>query len=218
MPNIRIVVASKHLIVRTALAKLLKTILGFEVVTETDLSQLSEAAKKVPRAVFVIELSDATPGALRAVATLMDADSSAAVVILLPTYNPRHIRTLGAGGVKAFLLRSASDSELCDAIRLADSHKRSLDSRVNLLDLVLPSNTSEKRQLKPLSRREAQVLRLIALGFTTGAIASRLSVSARTVQTYRERIYEKLQCRTRVDLVHYAIAHGILRDAVENAF
>jgi len=120
--------------------------------------------------------------------------------------------------VKDFLLRSASNSELYDAIRLADSHKGSLDPRVNSMELVLPRNISEKRQLKPLSGREAQVLRLIALGFTTGAIASRLSISARTVQTYRERIYEKLQCQTRVDLVHYAIAHGILRDAVQNAF
>ena len=224
MPNIRIVVASKYPIVRTALATLLKTILGFEVVAETDLSQLSKVAKKMPRAVFVIELSDVGPGdmpsstTLRAVATLIDAARSAAVVILSPTHNPRYIRTLRAAGVKTFLLRSASNSELYDAIRLADRHKRSLDPRVNSIELVLPSNTSEKRQLKPLSGREAQVLRLIALGFTTGAIASRLSISARTVQTYRERIYEKLQCQTRVDLVHYAIAHGILRDAVQNAF
>jgi DNA-binding NarL/FixJ family response regulator len=71
---------------------------------------------------------------------------------------------------------------------------------------------------KPHTRRlsvgEAQVLRNIAQGFTTKAIAQTLGVGERTVETYRERIYNKLELRSRVDLVHYAIAFGML-DIVE---
>jgi two-component system, NarL family, response regulator NreC len=67
-----------------------------------------------------------------------------------------------------------------------------------------------KPQAKRLSGREAQVLRGVAQGLTTKAIAVKLGVSERTIQTYRERIYEKLELRTRADLVHYAIAHGML--------
>jgi two-component system response regulator NreC len=63
--------------------------------------------------------------------------------------------------------------------------------------------------LKQLSRREIEVLRAIALGFTTREISGELNLSVRTVQTYRERIYEKLALQTRADLVHYALAHGL---------
>ncbi|PYU54705.1 MAG: hypothetical protein DMG55_30530 [Acidobacteria bacterium] len=63
---------------------------------------------------------------------------------------------------------------------------------------------------KRLSDRESQVLKEIARGFTMRLIAKNLGVSEKTVQTYRARIYEKLELRTRADLVHYAIAHGLL--------
>jgi len=208
------VVASKHPIVRTALGTLLTKISDFEVVAETDPSELLEAAKRLPRGVFVIELGDPEPDGLRTVAALRHAAPAGSVVILSSIQNPSYIRTLLAAGVKAFLLRSANNSELYDAIRAAYRHKRYLDPRLSdsIAELVLGRNNvgSDKVKPKPLSGREAEVLRLIARGFTTGVIASRLKVSARTVQTYRERIYEKLEFRTRADLVHYALIHGIL--------
>jgi DNA-binding NarL/FixJ family response regulator len=73
-----------------------------------------------------------------------------------------------------------------------------------------------KPKVTRLSGRESQVLREIAIGFTSKSIAKRLGVSAKTIQTYRARIYDKLELRTRADLVHYAIAHGIL-DSVESS-
>ena len=60
------------------------------------------------------------------------------------------------------------------------------------------------------SRREVEVLRAVALGFTTREISKELKVSQKTVQTYRERIYKKLALQTRADLVHYALAHGLI--------
>jgi len=62
---------------------------------------------------------------------------------------------------------------------------------------------------KHLSRREVEVLRAIALGFTTREISTEMDLSPKTVQTYRERIYKKLALRTRADLVHYALAHRL---------
>jgi two-component system, NarL family, response regulator NreC len=219
VPNIRLVVASKDPIFRTALGALLKGIEGFEVVAETEPSGLAEAATKLVRGVILVELPESGADGLRTLATLMQAAPSAAVVVLSSNQNLGYIRTMLATGIKAYLLRSASNSELYKAIRVASRQRRYLDPRLgdSLAELRLGRNAASGRQrLNSLSARESEVLRDVARGFTTRAIASRLSVSERTVQTYRERIYEKLQLRARADLVNYAIAHGML-DSVDIA-
>jgi DNA-binding NarL/FixJ family response regulator len=219
VPNIRIVVASTDPIVRSALGALLKEIKGFEVVAETEPSRLAEAAVKLVPGVILVALTGSEAEGLRTVASVMQAAPAAAVVILSSNQNLGYIRTMLATGIKAYLLRSASNSELYKAIRVAYRHRRYLDPRLgdSVAELRLGRNAASGRQrVNSLSARESEVLRYVARGFTTRAIASRLSVSERTVQTYRERIYEKLQLRVRADLVNYAIAHGML-DSVEIA-
>lgn len=109
---------------------------------------------------------------------------------------------------------SADNSELYEAIRLAHRGRRYLDPRLSdsITDLLLGGASMPIRRphAKRFSGREAQVLKEIARGFTMKLIAKNLGVSEKTVQTYRARIYEKLELRTRADLVHYAIAHGLL--------
>ena len=69
---------------------------------------------------------------------------------------------------------------------------------------------ASRAQGRPLSAREAQVLRAVARGFTSDEIGRQLQLSAKTVETYRGRIYEKLGLHSRADLVHYALAAGLL--------
>jgi two-component system response regulator NreC len=76
-------------------------------------------------------------------------------------------------------------------------------------ELTKTQPTKQERQ-KQLSEREWQVLRLIALGYTNQQIADRLSLSVKTVETYRARIADKLGLRTRAELVKYALQHGLL--------
>ena len=122
-------------------------------------------------------------------------------------------------GVRAYIVRSAENSELYDAIRAVHRGRRYLDPQLSdsITDMLLGRKTAaiRKPQVKRLSAREAQVLRGVAQGLTAKAIAAKLGVSEKTIQTYRERIYNKLELRTRADLVHYAIAHGML-NSLEN--
>lgn len=212
--NIRLLIASEHPIVRTALAKLLNGIPGFEVSGEVDLPKITEAAGELSPQVFLIELSEAIIPGLRSVTALLRAIPTAAVAVLSANENPSFVRSLLAIGVRAYVLRSASNSELYEAIRAAHRGRRYLDPRLSdsITDMLLGRKTAriKKPQVKRLSGREAQVLRGVAQGLTARAIAVKLGVSERTVQTYRERIYEKLELRTRADLIHYAIAHGML--------
>ena len=214
MPKIRLLIASEHPIVRTGLGKLLETIRDFEVVAEVDLSHLVKAASDISPEVFLVELTEAGLAGLHAIAALMGAVPTAAVVVFSSNENPSYVRSMLAMGIRAYVLRSATNPELFEAIRTVHRGRRYLDHRLSdsITDMLLGRKTGpiRKPQVKRLSGREAQVLREVAQGFTTKAIAVKLGVSERTIQTYRERIYEKLELRTRADLVHYAIAHGML--------
>jgi len=214
MPRIRLLIASQHPIVRTALGTLLKGVRDFDVVGEVDLPHLVKTAREVLPEVFLVELTEAGLVGLRAVGELMRVSPDAAVVVLSSNENPSYIRSMLASGVKAYVLRSATNPELYEAIRTAHRGRRYIDPRLSdsITDLLLGSKRTGMRKphTKRLSEREAQVVREIARGFTAKAIAKKLGISEKTIQTYRERIYNKLELRTRADLVHYAIVHGML--------
>jgi maleate isomerase len=111
-------------------------------------------------------------------------------------------------------LKTAAQSELFHALREVYRGRPFLDPRLACsatYHLFSASSDAVQRgkRRKKLSRRETEVLNAIALGHTTKEIALDLEVSEKTVQTYRERIYTKLELQTRSDLVHYALAHGL---------
>jgi two-component system, NarL family, response regulator NreC len=217
MPKIRVLIASQHPIVRTGLGTLLNGTRDFEVVAKVDLSDIVKAGRELSPDVFLLELTEAGVAGLQATAALLSAAATAAVVVLSSNENPSYVRSLFAIGIRAYVARSANNSELYEAIRTVHRGRRYLDPRLSdsITDMLVGRKTAQirKSHVKRLSGREAQVLRGVARGFTTKAIAVKLGVSEKTVQTYRERIYEKLELRTRADLVHYAIAHGILNSA-----
>jgi two-component system, NarL family, response regulator NreC len=219
MPKIRLLIASKHPIVRTGLGKLLNGTRDFEVIAEVDLSDIVKAGLKLSPDVFLIELTEAGLVGLQSTAALMRRITTAAVVVLSSNENPSYVRSLLAIGIRAYVARSANNSELYEAIRTVRRGRRYLDPRLSdsITDMLVGRKTAgiRKPQVKRLSGREAQVLQGVVRGFTTKAIAVKLGVGERTIQTYRERIYEKLELRTRADLVHYAIAHGML-DSTES--
>lgn len=220
MPKIRLLIASQHPIVRSGLRMLLNDVRDFEVVAEVDLPEIVKASRESLPEISLIELTEAGLAGLQAIAALMRAAPTAAVAVLSSNENPSYVRSMLAIGVRAYVLRSAVNAELYEAIRTVHRGRRYLDPRLSdsITDMLLGRKTAaiRKPQAKRLSGREAQVLRGVARGFTTKAIAKKLGVSDRTIQTYRERIYNKLELRTRADLVHYAIAHGML-NSDENA-
>jgi DNA-binding NarL/FixJ family response regulator len=220
MPKIRLLIASAHVIVRTALGTLLKGVRDFDVVGEVDLSHLVRTPVQLSPDVFLVELTEAGLRGLRLAANLMRAAPEAAAVILTSNENPSYVKSILAMGVRGYVLRSARNEELYEAIRIVYRGRRYIDPGLSdsIAEMLLgrAGAMMHKPKVTRLSSRESQVLREIAIGFTSKSIAKRLGVSAKTIQTYRARIYDKLELRTRADLVHYAIAHGIL-DSVESS-
>lgn len=212
MDKIRLLLVSDYRLTRTGLRQMLNQVPDFEVVAETDNpGQVRESLQRSTPDVIVLEITIPGPHGLRTAAKL--AQETGRVVVISSNENITYVRSMLNAGVLGYVLRKASDTELFLAVRNAQQGRRYIDPRLSdsLADVLLGRNSGSARGNEGrLSNRELQVLRAIARGFTSQEVAQQLKLSTKTVETYRSRIYDKLGLKTRADLVHYAIAVGLL--------
>lgn len=212
--RIPILIASDRQIVRTGLEMMLSVVSDFDVVDHCDFASLSELRRQFSSAAIVLEFCG-SDSALPVVGELMRSDPECSAILLTTNDNPSFVRCVLATGVKGYVLKTANPSELYEAVRQVHAGHRYLDQRLSdvLSDVLLTPGKRRARHRKPsLSKRELEVLRAVAYGFTSKQIAEDLGVTEKTVYTYRSRICEKLHLRSRSDLVQYAIAAGLRRD------
>jgi two-component system, NarL family, response regulator NreC len=146
---------------------------------------------------------------MRVLVTVLAVVPRVRILVVGASESRTFVRAVHATGAMGYILKSGTESELFQAIKQVYGGRRFIDPRLERsLSDHLRSPISLPRG-KHLSQREVEVLRAIALGFTTREISDELDLSEKTVQTYRERIYKKLALHTRADLVHYALAHGL---------
>ena len=128
-----------------------------------------------------------------------------------------YLREALAAGAAGYVLKRAADTELTNAIRAvhqggtylhSDHMKVLLEARSAVKDETDPLSESEPS----LSRREQQVLKLVALGYTNKQAADELDLSVKTVETYRSRLMSKLEMHSRAELVRYAMQRGMLNE------
>ena len=137
------------------------------------------------------------------------------VLVLSMHDDPAYLRSVLASGASGYVSKRAIDTELLAAIRAVHRGGVFIDpslAHVFVRDVLDKPATADgpSRSLKILSERERQVLGLVAQGYGTQEIAKQLLVSAKTVETYRARIAEKLGLRTRNEIVRFAIQMGLL--------
>lgn len=114
-------------------------------------------------------------------------------------------------GVTGYVLKRSSENELLLALRSAARGLKFLDSTlIGEIALEGAQQASPLEHKNQLSKRELQVLKRIVQGYTSQEITRQLELSTKTVETYRARIYEKLELRNRAELVRYAINFGLI--------
>lgn len=214
MGKIRVLVASDYTMVRSGLRQLLKMDDVFDVLlADADTGKgLARICQTLSPDVLLIEVAKNHSSTLRVPANVLSCMPHLRILVLSTNENASYVRTAFATGVLGYILKSAPQSELLQAVKQVYRCQRFVDPRLkdSLSEQLLgPFTTPEVQPIKHLSRREIEVLRAVALGFTTREISKELRLSQRTVQTYRERIYKKASLKTRADLVHYALAHGL---------
>ena len=215
MGKIRVLVASDYEMVRSGLRQLLTIDEAFDLLpTSADIGNgLPHLCQTLSPDVLLIEVATYSSSTLRIPANVLASVPHMRILVLSTIDNAAYVRAIFATGVLGYILKFAAQSELVQALKQVNRGRRFIDPRLDdsLFEYLLsPITTHATKPIKYLSRRESEVLRSIALGFTTREISKELKVSQKTVQTYRERIYKKLGLRSRADLVHYALAHGLL--------
>lgn len=214
MGKIRVLVASDYEMVRSGLRQLLKIDEAFdplptEVDTGKDLLRICQAL--LPD-VLLIDVATNSSSTLSVPANILLSVPHLRILVISTNENTTYVRAVFASGVLGYILKSAAQSELFHAVKQVYRGRRFIGLRLrNSLSehLMAPTTAPDSPSIKHLSKREIEVLRAVALGFTTSEISNELRLSPRTVQTYRERIYKKLVLHTRADLVHYALAQGL---------
>ena len=214
--KIRVMIADDHAILRAGLTMLVNTQADMEVVSEAaDGVTAVQAATDTRPDVALLDLTMPRVGGMEALREMARRCRGTRVLVLTMHEDPAYLRSALAAGASGYLLKKAVDSELIAAIRAVDRGGTFVDPRLAdvLVQDVLAKKgprTDPKRPVRILSDRELQVLRLVALGYTSAQIAQRIHVGVKTVETYRSRVAEKLGLRTRRDVIRFAMQMGLL--------
>jgi len=115
-------------------------------------------------------------------------------------------------GAVGYILKEAAESEIVQAVREVAAGGRYVHPALGARLVAAEAQARARADADPLSDREREVLRLLALGHTNQEIAKLLYISVRTAETHRAHIMQKLRLSTRAELVRHAIANGLLDD------
>jgi DNA-binding NarL/FixJ family response regulator len=212
--RIRVLLADDHAIVRSGLKALLSAEPDVQVVGEASTGREAiEKAEALHPDVAVMDISMPDMDGLEATRAIRQRGLPTQVVILTVHADDEYLFQALDAGACSYVGKSASDTDLLEAIRLAARGQVFLyPSAVRrVLTQYVQGGGHRGRLPEQLSPREQEVLRLTAAGYTNREIAQALGISPKTVDTYRQRIMEKLGLGRRSELVRYALRRGLLR-------
>jgi DNA-binding NarL/FixJ family response regulator len=211
--SIRVLVVDDHAIVRSGLRRVLDA--------EPDIETVSEA-ENADRAVFeamehkpdIVLMDVVMPGksGIEGLPALLQAVPSTQVLILSMQDDPRYVREAFEAGASGYVLKEAADTDLITAVRAVAAGERYVHPALGARLLAAEVEERKRAEADPLSEREREVLRLLALGHTNQEIAKLLYISVRTAETHRAHIMQKLRLSSRAELVRYALAEGVLQE------
>src|SRR4051812_14421722 len=214
MHKVRILLADDHVVVRQGLKALIEAEPDMEVVGEAGDGQAAlRVARDVGADVVVMDISMPLMSGTRTTELLRQEIPDIKILALTAHEERSYIRQLLGVGASGYLLKRVAAEELIHAIRTVARGGIYLDPSLAaqvLGGIIKRPGERAGRGEDSLSEREAEVLRLIALGHSNKEIAARLEVSVKTVETYKARSMEKLGLSSRAGIVGYAVRQGWL--------
>jgi two-component system, NarL family, response regulator NreC len=211
----RVLVVDDHAVVRSGIRSLLAAEEDLEVVGEASNARdaIFEARALKPD---VILLDVVMPGesGIEVLPRLKREAPDAKVLVLSMQDDPRYVREAFAQGANGYVLKEAADAEVVNAVREIAAGGDYVHPALGARMVAAEAQARAAADSDPLSDREREVLRLLALGHTNQEIAKQLYISVRTAETHRAHIMQKLGLSTRAELVRHAIAQGLLSEDV----
>jgi two-component system, NarL family, response regulator NreC len=209
----RVLIVDDHAVVRAGLRLLIDA--------EDDLETVGEAGS-VREAIFearshepdLVLMDVVMPGesGIEGLPKLLHEHPALKVLVLSMQDDPRYVREAFSAGASGYVLKEAADAEVVRAIREVAGGGRYVHPELGARLIAAEAEAVRRADEDPLSEREREVLRLLALGYTNQEIAKQLYISVRTAETHRAHVMQKLRLASRAELVRYALANGLLDD------
>jgi two-component system, NarL family, response regulator NreC len=208
---IRVLVVDDHAVVRSGLRLLIDAEDDMETVGEagTVRDAIFEARSTKPDLILMDVVMPGESG-LEGLPKLRHEHPDVKVLVLSMQDDPRYLREAFAAGASGYVLKEAADTEVVTAIREVAAGGRYVHPELGARMIAAEAEAARQAEEDPLSDREREVLRLLALGFTNQEIAKKLFISVRTAETHRSHVMQKLRLASRAELVRYAMEHGLL--------
>jgi two-component system, NarL family, response regulator NreC len=208
---IRVLIVDDHAVVRSGIRLLLAQEEDIEPVGEagTGREAIFQARSLRPDVVLMDVVMPGQSG-LEVLPTLVHEHPDTKVLLLSMQDDPRYVREAFAAGARGYVLKEAADAEVVAAVREVARGGRYVNPELGARLVAAEAEAERRAQEDPLSEREREVLRLLALGHTNQEIARQLYISVRTAETHRAHIMQKLRLASRAELVRYALEQGLL--------
>ena len=217
MKKLRILLADDHVTVREGVKMIINAQADMEVVAEAADGRVAVAeAQAVRPDVVVMDVSMPRVNGLKATETLTQCCPEVKVLALTRHQDDGYLQQLLRAGAAGYVLKQSRPAELLQAIRAIGEGGSYLDPAV--AGRVIGDYGRRRQPVTTvagagtLSSREEEVLRLIAWGYSNKEIATRLDLSVKTVETHKANAMHKLQMRSRIDIVRFALLQGWLED------
>jgi DNA-binding NarL/FixJ family response regulator len=217
MGKLRIFLADDHAVLRDGLRTLVNAQADMEVIGEADNGRTAwQKARELLPDVVVMDVSMPEMTGIQATKRLTQACPQVKVLALTAHEDKGYLRHLLEAGASGFLLKRAATVELIHAIRVVAAGGAYIDPTLAgkvLSTFMRQSSSNNPMQQNELSDREGEVLRQIAWGYSNKEIAGQLGISVKTVETYKNRLTEKLALKGRTEIVRYAVRQGWLQES-----
>jgi DNA-binding NarL/FixJ family response regulator len=212
---IRVILADDHTVVRRGLKAVLGTAKDIEVIGEAKNGREAiSLAERFKPDIVVLDLDMDEMSGVDALKEIVQKKLPVRVLVLTMHAEEEYLVPLLEAGAAGYLVKSAADRELVDAVRAVakgDMYVRQSAAHVLAKRLTRKDPAqAERERFEKLTERERDVLRYVAQGFSAPEIGEKLFISPKTVDTYKQRIQEKMGLTHRSDYVQIALRLGLL--------
>lgn len=214
MAKIRVVLADDHPVVLAGMKALIEASPDIEVAGESNngLAALQVLQAKTPD-IAIIDISMPEMGGITLANRIAQDHAATKILVLTAQEDRAYVRQLLSAGARGYVLKRSAADELIRAIRTVHAGGVYIDPAIADKILAQKNAAEPSGSSIALSDREEEVLKLAALGWTNREAAEKLGLSVKTVETYKARAAEKLDLRTRAEIVRYGKSRGWLDDA-----
>jgi len=215
--KLRILIAEDHISVREGFRFIIESQTDMEVVGEADDGRAAiEMARQLKPDIVLMDISMPKLNGMKAAATLKRIAPDIKILTLTRHTDTAFLHELLQAGVSGYVLKQSASEEIIRALRAIANGKNYLDPAIT--GKVFNDYTEKSQNLRgdttgaPLTDRESEVLRHIALGYSNQEIADKINISVKTVESHKANALKKLDMTMRKDIIRYAILQGWLQE------